>query len=88
MSAWIEIRKVVSFHYSRWYVRDGYANLLAGKRFCLEQVVVQYSLHFHFTNEDLHEEDYMIKMVIVMITPQNKEGSRKYRRTLDKPSNT
>ncbi|WDM23959.1 hypothetical protein [Paenibacillus polymyxa] len=61
MSAWIEIRKDISFHYSGWYVRDGYANLLAAKRFGLEQVVVQYSLHFHFTNEDLHEGDYMNK---------------------------
>ncbi|MDY8045784.1 hypothetical protein UY416_05680 [Paenibacillus polymyxa] len=33
------------------------ANLLAAKRFDLEQVVVQYSLYFHFTNE----EDYMNK---------------------------
>ncbi|MCP3806157.1 hypothetical protein ACYCUO_09345 [Paenibacillus sp. SEL2] len=37
------------------------ADLLAAKRFGLEQVVVQYSQHFHFTNEDLHEEDYMNK---------------------------
>ncbi|MNW62742.1 hypothetical protein D3C74_408930 [compost metagenome] len=47
---------VVSFHYSKWYVRDGYTNLLAAKRFGLEQVAVQYSQYFHFTNEDLLEE--------------------------------
>ncbi|WP_416145719.1 hypothetical protein [Paenibacillus polymyxa] len=53
---YFENENAVALYMSAWI-----AKLLAAKRFGLEQVVVQYSLHFHFTNEDLHEEDYMNK---------------------------
>jgi membrane-bound ClpP family serine protease len=62
--------------------------LLAAKRFGLEQSWFSTVSIFILQTKICTRRIIWIKMMIVMITPQNKEGSRKYRRTLDKLSNT